>query len=148
MCTLRFTETFLEGNYLKLFPSVFFGVSFATIITLYSLILFKLKSQKIPGEPSMNAGEQRARRHRKVLKMVIAIVFVFVACWGPMHIFTLLIVWNNTSKLSCGIISYKFITIFIAHANCAVNPCICFAFSGNYRQGVKGLLGFHRHLRG
>ena len=41
---------------------------------------------------------------------------------------------------SCGIVHYWLVGQIIASANCAINPCICFFFSGNYRQGLKNLL--------
>ena len=31
---------------------------------------------------------------------------------------------------------------FLSRANCAINPCICFIFSGNYRQGLKSHFSF------
>ena len=122
---------------------VFAAISFAFIVILYSIILFKLKSQKIPGEQSANSEEQRARRQRNVVKMAIAIVSGFALCWGPVTVYSFLnvFVWSNTIRLSCSITFYKGIAQLIGLANCALNPCICFTFSGNYRQGLKRLLG-------
>ena len=130
------------GYYCLVMPMVLCSIYLGLIIVLYSIILFKLKSQKIPGEQSINAEKQRLKKHRNVFKMVVAIVIGFVLCWGPLvginfaHVF----VWNTTIKLSCDVKPLYFITMFMARANCAINPCICFTFSGNYRQGLKGLL--------
>ena len=55
----------------------------ALLVILYFVIVIKLKLQKIPGEQSVNAEQQRARRNRNVLKMVTAIVVGFVLCWVP-----------------------------------------------------------------
>ena len=65
-------------------------ISFALMIVLYSVIIYKLKSQKVPGEPSNNAGEQRARRHRKVMKMTVAIGLAFALCWTPIDTYSFL----------------------------------------------------------
>ena len=132
-------QTFFAGNYLHAMPFVFVAMSFALIIILYSLILFELKSQKTPGEQSVNAVKQREKRQRNVLKMAVAIVTRFVLCWGPATIFALLNVFvlDNTTGLSCDITTRWYITFFMAYANCAVNPCICFVLSGKYRQGLK-----------
>lgn len=46
--------------------------------------------------------------------------------------------WNKTITTNCR--HYDFVASFIARANCAVNPCICFTFSENYRRGLKSLL--------
>ena len=133
-------------NYLRGMPFVLMAIAFALIVILYSLILFKLKSQKTPGERSVNAVTQREKRERNVLKMAGAIVTGFVICWEPSNIMALLnaAVWDNS--MSCEIeayVIYLLITIFMTNVNCALNPCICFVFSGKYRQGLRGLLGCH-----
>ena len=60
------------------------SIPFALMTILYSIILFKLKTQKVPGEQSVSTENLRAKRQRKVLKMAIAIVSVSVVCWMPM----------------------------------------------------------------
>ena len=142
-CEWMWKRSFFANNYLRGMPFVLMAISFALIVILYSLILFKLKSQKTPGEKSVNAVRKREKRERNVLRMAIAIVTGFVVCWGPLNIMTLLnaVVWDNS--LSCEIATYWLITLFMTYVNCALNPCICFAFSGKYRQGLRCLLGCH-----
>ena len=124
--------------------------SFALILVLNCFIVFKLKSQKIPGEQSANAQQQRVKRQRKVVKMALAIVVAFVLCWGPITLYSILsvFVFDNTTKSSCGLESFRYIAILIAKANCALNPMICFIFSENYRQGLKGLLRCYGAVQG
>ena len=143
-CALRFTENFLDEKHLQAFSLIFFALSFALMTILYGIILFKLKLEKIPGEQSAIARQKRMKRHSKVLKMVIAIVLGFLLCWGPLAVLIFLTVlsWDNTTRLSCGIQHYIFIAKFMAHANCAINPCICFTFSGNFRDGLKSVVGW------
>ena len=145
-CLLRWNEAFGESssfaNYLLSIYVVILYIPYALLAILYSIILYKLKSQKIPGELSVSAENQRIERNNSVLKMAIAIVLVFVICCTPISIINLLtfFAWNN--EWSCGILFYIFSTIssFIAKANCAINPWICFIFSENYRQGLRRLL--------
>ena len=143
-CKWVWEQSFFADNYLHGLPFVLVAISFALIIIVYSTILFKLKSQKTPGEQSVNAVKQREKRQKNVLRMAVAIVTGFVLCCGPATIVVLLnvFVWHKTSGLSCDITTYWYIlAIFMSYANCAVNPCICFAFCGKYRQGLKGLFG-------
>ena len=114
---------------------ILFYVPFILIIILYSIILLKLKLQKIPGGQTGNAHEKRMKRHRNVQKMVIAIVFGFALCWSPFNAI-LIGRWFFGTRLSC---FYSFVALFMAHANCAINPCVCFIFSGNYRQGLRSI---------
>ena len=100
----------------------------------------QLKSKKIPGEQSVNVEEQRAKRNRHVLKMAIAIVLGFVLCWLPWSTIKLLIMFAWDGRLPCGKILFWSISNVMSASNCAINPCICFFFSGNYQQGLKRLL--------
>ena len=144
-CEVHWNEVFDESSYSIL--QVYFIVlsiielyiPFALIAILYSIIIFKLKTQKVVGVQSVNNENIRAKRQRNVLKMAIAIVSLFVVCWLPISVLTLLSTfgWYQTSSPSCAIVWYWFVVRIIAHANCAMNPCICFIFSGNYRQGLK-----------
>ena len=146
-CQLKWNEAFgesssLENYYLALFL-VLAVIPFALMTILYSIIIVKLKSQKMPGGESVSAKEQRKRmkRDRSVLKMVLAIVLGFAICWAPFNVFAFLtfFVWDKNTQLTCGLVHLKFSALFVAYASCAINPCICFIFSGNYREGLKSL---------
>ena len=145
-CELMWKRRFFADNYVHSMPFVLMAISFALTLILYSIILFKLKSQKTPGEQSVNAVTQREKRERNVLRMAVAIVTGFALCWGPSNIIALMLVfvWDDTTRLSsCVIATYWSIAVFMAYANCAVNPCICFAFCGKYRQALKALIRCH-----
>ena len=140
LCRMQWKETFGESSSLEhYFASVlvvFCFIPLVIIAILYIIIYLKLKSQKIPGEHSVNAGQQRQQRERNVLKMAIAIVVGFAVCWLPLSI-----IWFLFSFTSNGF-QYLFslqVAVVIARANCATNPCICFLFSRSYREGLKSL---------
>ena len=143
-CEQRWNEVFGESlSYESYFLSclaVFIYIPLVLTAILYIIIYLKLKSHKIPGEQSANAGHQRQQRERNVLKMTIAIVLGFAVCWLPLAIFwcillfTDIIVWPN-----CGISYVSYVVVVMALANCAINPCICLIFSRNYRKELKAL---------
>lgn len=138
-----FGETSDNRIYLLLLLLLLFCIPFSLIIILYASIFVKLKSQNRIGEPSTNAEQQRLKRHRNVLKMAIAIVLGFAVCWVPLITYYFYYLHSHSRDgrtLSCSVISNWFIVVFMAHTNCAINPCICFTFSGNYRQGLWSLL--------
>ena len=130
-------------NYILVMIIVFIFVPLVLIAILYFSIAVRIKSQKIPGEPSVDARKQRLKRERSVLKMSVAIVFVFAVCWLPFSIVVILFLFSSDSAMmsSCALQYSEHIAFFLARSYCAVNPCICFIFSGNYRQGLKNLLG-------
>ena len=133
-----FGESSSYKNYVVSWFVIFSFIPLLLIATLYITIYIKLKSQKIPGEQSANAGQQRQQRERNVLKMFIAIVIGFAVCWLPFAIFWLLNVFAS-DIWSCGFLHFIFFAFFMTRVNCAMNPCICFIFSRNYREGLKTL---------
>ena len=142
-CSLRWKEAFGESssseNYLVSWFVIFIFIPLLLITILYITIYIKLKTQEVPGEQSANAGQQRQQRERNVLKMAIAIVLGFALCWLPFAILGLLFSFVS-DKWSCGFRYFYDVARIITRINCAMNPCICFIFSRNYRIGLKTLL--------
>ena len=143
-CKWRYTEAFgessSEANYTLATNVVFIYIPIALLTILYSLVIIKLRTQIVPGVEAVNVQELRARRNRGVLRMAIAIVLGFVLCWVPLTVINLLFFFAWKSELpTCGISLISSISHFLSVSNCAINPCICFAFSGKYRQGFKRL---------
>ena len=114
------------------------------IATLYVIIYFKLEAQTIPGEHYVVSAveQQRVKRERNVLNMAIAIVSGFVVCWVAFSIIIILYYFAWPKSFACGMYYISAIAIFLSRANCAINPCVCFIFSGNYRQGLKSHFSF------
>ena len=146
-CERRWNEAFGEfssfASYYLALTIVFLFIPIVLLAILYSIILVKLKTQVFPGETSVIAQEHHARRNRNVLRMAIAIVFVFVICWVPFSTIVLLrfFEWERRSDIPCGVLRFGYtVALYLAHSNCAFNPLICFIFSANYRQGLKRLL--------
>ena len=121
---------------------LFIYIPVMLLVLLYSIIIIKLKRQKHPGEQSANTQQQRNRRNRNVLQLSIAIVLVFVFCWLPNTTNVLIIRYRASSihQFSCGFWLYYDVTYYMAVGYCAINPIICFAFSSNYREGLKRLM--------
>ena len=100
-CVFRWNEAFGESfpvnNYILAVFVVFYYIPILMLVILYSVIVSKLNSEKIPGEQSTNAEQQRAKRNRNVLKMAIAIVLGLVLCRVPLSIFSLILnfVWDS-----------------------------------------------------
>ncbi|CAH3126929.1 unnamed protein product, partial [Pocillopora meandrina] len=146
VCQREWNDKLRESSWIKNYTLVmiivFLYVPLVLIAILYFSIAVRIKSQQIPGEPSVNARKQRLKRERSVLKMSVAIVFVFAVCWLPFGIVFLLFLFSSDSAMisSCAFQYPSHIAFFLARSYCAVNPCICFIFSGNYRQGLKNLL--------
>ena len=144
-CVSRWKKAFGEpssfASFALAFSILFTYIPVLLLVILYSIIVIKLKTQAHPGEQSANSQQQRDRRNRNVLQMSIATVTVFVLCWLPYSINSLIIEYQDTSPLSsCSFWIYDAVTIYMANAYCAINPIICFMFSSNYRKALKRLI--------
>ena len=119
VCKLYWNEAFGESssfeNYLLSYKVVFNFIPLVLIAVLYINIYLKLKSQKIPGEQSSNAGQQRQQRERNVLKMAIAIVSGFAVCWLP-SVF----------------LSFILYPLFYSFIRPILSPCFPFYFSSKF----------------
>lgn len=131
-------EDSLFRNYFLTLSVIFITIPFTLIIILNTVILMKLKFQKVPGEQSVKAEEHRTKRHINVLMMAIVVVVGFAACWMPFNILVAKADFDH--KITCKIHNYGLTTRLMAHANCAVNPCICFCCSETYRHAFKNFL--------
>ena len=137
VCSLQWNDTFGESlslqTYILGMIVVIIYVPLVLIAILYFVIALKIKSQKIPGKQSANARERRLKKERNVLNMSVAIVLVFTVCFLPISICHLLSLYSSNIAIwsSCGMQYFATIALLLGCSYCAVNPCICFIFSGN-----------------
>ena len=143
LCALQWNEVFGKSsslqNYMLAMFIVFIYSPLALIAILYIVIHVKLQAQTIPGEQTTNARQRRLKRERNVLKMSVAIVSGFALCYLPLSVGWIQILFVSNMQ-SCGFQYFWIVAYFMTQANCAINPCICFIFSGNYRHALKKLL--------
>ena len=141
-CVWKWEEAFGESisftDYILVRYIAFLYTPTIFLILIYSIILIKLKLQKIPGQQSTEAEIQRKNRNKNALKLAISIVLALIVCRLPWTIIN--VIYLYAASLSCGILPAYKIFGFLANSYCAVNPCICFAFCRNYRESLKKLL--------
>lgn len=123
----------------------------ATILTIvYSIIIITLKRQKFPGNQSVKDKKRVAKRNRSVLRMVVAVVVVFICCWLPFNVSVYIALFQWGSNVPCYISSLFFWVTFIAYSNGCISPCLYFIFNENFRQGFRKVFlsgGMRRSIR-
>ena len=121
--------------------SVFLIAIPLTIITvLYSLIFRALRREKpFWRNSSSSLMKIRQKENTKIIRKILAIVFLFIICILPIDIlgFLFLFVWHK--KIPCGMDQLSFAAKFIFYANAALNPCVYFLLNERYRQGLRNL---------
>ena len=139
-CDVKLDQEFGVGSekvYYQVVLVAMYAVPLAAIIVLYSIIVVSLKKQKSPGSGLNGQEEHRdEQRNRRVLRMVLVVVAVFVICW--MLYFIQLILYSYKVVVPCEV---RFVRWFLAHSNSAITPCLYFAFSEHFHSGLMALVG-------
>ncbi|XP_023220961.1 cholecystokinin receptor type A-like [Centruroides sculpturatus] len=109
--------------------------------TSYSLIIWRLWMNKVPGERSVANISLQHKAKKKVIKMVCVVLFVFVLCWMPFQIIVLYSQFGHKdAPLPEWFVNLNYFATFAAYSNSAINPVIYGGFNNNFRQAFLKLL--------
>ncbi|XP_022785702.1 neuropeptide SIFamide receptor-like [Stylophora pistillata] len=115
--------------------------SFIALITLYSVISYRLWRRNIPGEMSSNQEELFIRTARKVTILMISVVVVFFVSWAPAFVFLIIFEFGNASPtLGATVMQYPLLfalSYWLMCNNSAFNPLLYFVFIESFRQGLR-----------
>ncbi|XP_022797944.1 orexin receptor type 1-like [Stylophora pistillata] len=109
-----------------------------TMLFMYSFIVSKLWKRQIPGFRSSRDEIRTRTLTNKVVKMLITVITLFCVCWLPLHVY-LFMVYFAYDKITCfdSSMSFYFTSLFLQHANSAINPYLYALFHQKYREGFK-----------
>ncbi len=109
------------------------------MIVLYTIVCHKLWSREIPGEgTNQNQGQAEASKTaRKVTRMMVVILLLFIVCWFPYNIYLVLHIWGNVTITSG--LSLFLLWLMVAYSG--INPCIYLTFNQKFRHALKRLFG-------
>lgn len=87
----------------------------------------------LPSDTSQGekTNEQDIRNKRKIVKLLITVTVLFIACFVPFASISA----TSVSSLS---LSYK-LSYFLVYCSCSLNPVVYAFQSSNYRMGVKNV---------
>ncbi|XP_071383960.1 somatostatin receptor type 5-like isoform X1 [Centroberyx affinis] len=115
----------------------FFG-PLLVICLCYLLIVIKVRSAGV------RVGlTKRRKSERKVTRMVVIIVLVFVLCWLPFFLTNMvnlvyIIPENNTTA------TVYFFLVILTYVNSCANPLLYGFLSDNFKQSFRKVLCFHK----
>ncbi|KAB0401618.1 hypothetical protein E2I00_007276, partial [Balaenoptera physalus] len=134
-CNLSWPEPVgLWGAIFIIYTSVlgFFG-PLLVICLCYLLIVVKLKAS------GMRVGSTRRRSERKVTRMVVVVVLVFVGCWLPFFIVNIVNLAFVLPEEPASAGAYFFVVV-LSYANSCANPLLYGFLSDNFRQSFRKVL--------
>ena len=126
---------------------VFYLVPVCLLTIIYSTIAWTLKRRQ--NERRKMSESKRSRdpaSNRQIVRLPIAILAAFIVCIGPLFVCAFIIIFKFHGELPPEIgakipqVIVFIIRKMLLHSWGALNPCICFAFSENYRTGFKHLV--------
>ncbi|CAI5786070.1 somatostatin receptor type 3 [Podarcis lilfordi] len=113
----------------------FFG-PLLVICLCYLLIVVKVRSS---GRKVRALTAKRKRSERRVTRMVVAVVAVFVLCWLPFYVLNIInVIWTLPEEPS--LFGIYFLVVVLPYANSCANPIIYGFLSYRFKQGFRRAL--------
>lgn len=135
-----FDEATAPRDYTIALFVLLYALPLAVIAFLYTVIMLKLWRRRAPGQELTLNQENKDRTNRKVLKMLVTVVIVFALSWLPLYV-RMFVMFAESDRYVCGLpYEMDFLTLYLGHANSAINPYIYVIFNENYRRGFKSVL--------
>lgn len=114
-----------------------FLIPLTTMTVLYSYICHYLWFRKVPGNSTHGNRKRATVSSQKVIRMLITLLVVFILCWLPLQVATLLMYFQEVILSN----NFYFICDFLIRANGAINPILYVVFNERFRIGFKIALG-------
>ena len=140
-CTKSWSKE-TDNRYAVATFTTFFLVPVCCLAIIYGAIAVTLKVRQ-QKRKNMAASEKSLDRtgNRRVMGLSVATLAAFIIAIGPLFLLQCIKRFIFHGELPPEIKKYPAIVFFIekllVHSWGAVNPCMCFAFSQNYRTGLK-----------
>ncbi|XP_049605550.1 delta-type opioid receptor [Syngnathus scovelli] len=132
-CTLQFPEPYVYWDtVMKMCVFVFAFVVPVLIITVcYSLMLLRLKSVRM-----LSGSRVKDRNLRRITRLVVVVVAVFVVCWTPIHIFILVKALASVPETTAIMAAY-FFCVALGYTNSSLNPILYAFLDENFKRCFK-----------
>ncbi|XP_041363412.1 QRFP-like peptide receptor [Gigantopelta aegis] len=116
---------------------VMYFVPIVVMVTAYTIITVKLIRRRVPGSSISGTTNARDRTKRKVIRMLVAVLSVFVLCWTPQQVLLLWDTFSSSEKNAKYMSTVKYVALYVAYLNSALNPILYCGFNDNFRKGFS-----------
>nr|XP_020455476.1 delta-type opioid receptor-like [Monopterus albus] len=129
-CTLVFPHpSWYWDTLLKICVFIFAFIMPVLIITVcYGLMILRLKSVRM-----LSGSQEKDRNLRRITRMVLVVVAVFIICWTPIHIFVIITALINIRSSTLQTITWHF-CIALGYANSSLNPVLYGYLDENFKR--------------
>ncbi|XP_078503103.1 mu-type opioid receptor [Lissotriton helveticus] len=128
-CTLVFPHpSWYWDNLLKICVFIFAFIMPVLIITVcYGMMILRLKSVRM-----LSGSKEKDRNLRRITKMVLVVVAVFIVCWTPIHIYVIIKALINVPPSRIETITWH-ICIALGYTNSCLNPVLYAFLDKNFK---------------
>ncbi|XP_055586754.1 RYamide receptor-like [Uranotaenia lowii] len=135
ICTEVWPDEHSDWLYSIILITLQFIVPLIVLIFTYALIARKIWAKTPLGESIKQRERQILHSKRKIIKMMITVVLVFIVCWLPFNIFMLLPLHPDWPPLPY----LWFLVHWLAMSHSCYNPLIYCFMNEKFRQGFQHL---------
>ncbi|KAK1172804.1 delta-type opioid receptor-like, partial [Acipenser oxyrinchus oxyrinchus] len=132
-CALQFPEPYVYWDtIMKICVFIFaFVVPVLIISVCYTLMILRLKSVRL-----LSGSREKDRNLRRITKLVLVVVAIFIICWTPIHIFILVKVLTNIPETTSVMAAY-FFCVALGYTNSSLNPILYTFLDENFKRCFK-----------
>ncbi|XP_067092035.1 mu-type opioid receptor isoform X2 [Osmerus mordax] len=129
-CTLLFPHpSWYWETLLKICVFIFAFIMPVLIITVcYGLMILRLKSVRM-----LSGSKEKDRNLRRITRMVLVVVAVFIICWTPIHIFVIIKALVNIPNSLLQSVTWHF-CIALGYTNSSLNPVLYAFLDENFKR--------------
>uniref|UniRef100_A0A8C9EDI2 Mu-type opioid receptor n=1 Tax=Phocoena sinus TaxID=42100 RepID=A0A8C9EDI2_PHOSS len=129
-CTLTFSHpTWYWENLLKICVFIFAFIMPVLVITVcYGLMILRLKSVRV-----LSGSKEKDRNLRRITRMVLVVVAVFIVCWTPIHIYVIVKALITIPETTFQTVSWHF-CIALGYTNSCLNPVLYAFLDENFKR--------------
>ncbi|XP_038060025.1 substance-K receptor-like [Patiria miniata] len=142
VCTEHWPDANLEFGYEIFNMAATYFAPLAIFCFTYSVVGRKLWGRNLPGNADHMRDACHQKAKRKVIKMLMMIVFLFIGSWLPLYVYHLIVITDSAvvSKFPNFFFVYFFTGHWLAMANSFMNPIAFGFFNDSFRADVRRLL--------
>ncbi|NP_878306.2 kappa-type opioid receptor isoform 1 [Danio rerio] len=130
-CALQFPDPYVYWDTLmKICVFIFGFVAPLLIITVcYTLMVLRLKSVRL-----LSGSREKDRNLRRITRLVLVVVAVFVVCWTPIHIFILVKALSHGVPETTSVMAAYFFCVALGYTNSSLNPILYAFLDENFKR--------------
>ncbi|XP_076015208.1 mu-type opioid receptor [Genypterus blacodes] len=114
---------------LKICVFIFAFIMPVLIITVcYGLMILRLKSVRM-----LSGSQEKDRNLRRITRMVLVVVAVFIVCWTPIHVYVIITALVNIPSSTLQTITWHF-CIALGYTNSSLNPVLYAYLDENFKR--------------